>query len=222
MQYVRECRRSLWLVLLVLSGCSTHQPIHGTNDSAPFGFVRFGVGKEERARLELSLARTRGDFSQQLHEGETVSVGDGHNFNGPTTLKGDAVINLGTLMVRHTSLYADGTVGMELGAGVAFASSQLELQSAKRDDSTLCFGVGGAFLWHDPARHHGLRAATDVYIGPLGDSIIRYELLGTLRTGRHFEWMAGIQGLGVWFNEWMVSDLELNYFGPALGLHVRF
>lgn len=215
------------LTLLGAASCTGVTPlnVHDAGVFAPSGRVRVDLERNTPGGwfVEGAFSDMEGDDRQQLASTHTVIV-DGVSFSGPDPLRIDASLRVGELVVGRSlvnenariSIYG-GIQTLDLDLEVRTASLQASDQQSSR---SWLFGADFCV----PLRS---------WLSLEGRADISYSLSGDELAAQHFELGLGLSPIryarvfaGLSYRTLVQtiagnSDIDLEFFGPALGLRVE-
>ena len=188
--------------------------------------VSLPAGESSDMRLRLRASRAQGDFSQSLDVGETIRVDD-TAIHGSVEVDGELDLDYYSIAIGRDGRFAESGgpwTSMYLGISQTdfdLAISSDRQQAASRDDTIelyLQLGVHARLL---NSLDVGLTWASSFGREFSGiseiDLLLEYRLGRNLRLSGGYRWLTYEYGLGD-----DDSNLEVDFRGPVLGLHVPF
>lgn len=212
----------------LLSGCTHYDAIKGSDSSVNSPLLRvstaLGNGGPDAIRLELRHARQEGEFHQTFAHNENVLV-EGTDFSTPTTINASGRFSTTHVRASIPHWLKEGTLRVDTDLGLSMIDARVKVtdaaHSATLENVRFAPLVGGALVLNNAQGDLGLRAGLDLaWAGEVATD--EAELLGSYAPTRSLEFLLGYRYFKYSYKATGRSDFEVEFSGPAAGLHLRF
>jgi len=215
----------LLAALFGVGGCTTHAPIHGEDSNVATLFFRAGfpLQKAGPRRIEIAGVQVTGRFTDNIQSGDPSF--DGQEFSVPAALKGKAMLTSVSVRAVEPALFLGGAIGVEMGVGGGFISSDITLQDgvARAHNREYDNAVSGslALLTRWIGSGFGARLGIESTVA-VNHTLVQQELLAIYTYSPAVELLAGVRSMTYERSSDVDSDLRLEFSGPAAGLRINF
>jgi hypothetical protein len=215
------------LVPIIASGCVSTVDIEAEDSvSFPNLDLSFPAGDDPVNRVRIRASRASGEFGQTLDLGEWIRVEDG-SIAGPAEVDGELDLDYYSIAIGRDGRFerSEG-VRSSWYIGVAQTSFDLSLTNGRRqfnirDDTTEFYTQFGLYAEVYESLDFGMAWAFS--LGSEFSGISEIDLLLEYRLHEHAMLSAGYRWLSYEYgNSDYDSDLEVDFRGPILGLHLPF
>lgn len=212
---------------MLAAGCVSTVSIDA-EDEVSFQNLEISIpaGESSDTRLRLRASRARGDFSQSLDFDETIRVDD-TSIRGPAEVDGELDLDYYSVAIGRDGRFVEsGGPWTSMYLGISQTDFDLTVSSGQqqartRDDTIELYLQLGVHARLAKSLGVGLTWASSFGREFSGiseiDLLLEYQLGRNLRLNGGYRWLTYEYGLGD--DE---SNLEVDFRGPVLGLHVPF